>query len=58
MLAESVFQDCSIFKIKGQLMQKLKSSFIKAWFHEKDNVSGKLDTYFSFKNDFQKEKIS
>ena len=55
-LAESVFQDCSILKIKGLIMEKLKSLFIKAWFHEKDNAFGKLDTYFSFKNCFQKEK--
>jgi hypothetical protein len=30
-----------------------KASFNK---HEKDNVSGKLDTYFSYKSMFQKEK--
>ena len=39
-------------------MKKLKTLFLKAWFHEKDNVSGKLDTYFSYKSMFQREKIS
>jgi hypothetical protein len=29
---------------------------LKAWFHEKDNVSGKLDACFFYKSVFQKEK--
>ena len=48
----------SITKIEELVMKKLKTvGFFKAWFHEKDNVSGKLDTYFSYKTMFQKEKI-
>ena len=50
------FRDYSINKIKKLVMKKLKTLFLKAWFHEKDNVSGKLDTYFSYKSMFQKEK--
>ena len=36
--------------------KKLKTLFLKAWFHEKDNVSGKLDACFFYKSVFQQEK--
>jgi hypothetical protein len=32
----------SINKRKEIVIKKLKTLFLKAWFHEKDNVSGKL----------------
>jgi hypothetical protein len=48
-------RDYSINKRKEIVIKKLKTLFLKAWFHEKDNVSGKLDTYFSYKSMFQKE---
>ena len=54
-LKEIYCRDYSINKIKEIVIKKLK---IKAWFHEKDNVSGKLNTYFSYKSMFQKRKIS
>ena len=41
---------------KKLVFSKLKSLFLQDWFHIKDNVSGKLDTYFCFKSSFQKEK--
>ena len=49
-------RDYFINKIKEFVIKKLKTLFLKAWFLEKDNVSGKLDTYFFYKSVLQKEK--
>jgi hypothetical protein len=40
----------SINKRKEIVIKKLKTLFLKAWFHEKDNVSGKLDACFFYKS--------
>lgn len=37
-------------------MQKLKSLYSVVWCSKKENVTGKFVTYFSFKNNFQREK--
>ena len=55
-LKEIYCRDYSINKIKELVIKNLKTLFLKAWFHEKDNGSGKLDTYFSYKSMLQKEK--
>ena len=55
-LKEIYCRDYSINKIKELVMKNLKTLFLKTWFHEKDNGSGKLDTYFSYKSMLQKEK--
>ena len=57
-LKEIYCRDYSINKIKELVMKKLKTLFLKAWFHEKDNVSGKLDTYVFLQKYVPKRKIS
>ena len=55
-LKEETFKENSLYKIKKEVNENLRSLYIKSWFKEKDDADGKLDTYFSFKNTFQKEK--
>ena len=55
-LKETYCIDYSINRLKQLIMKKLKTLFLKAWFNDKDNVNGKLDTYFSHKSNFQMEK--
>ena len=57
-LNEIYCRDYSINKIKEFVIKKLKTLFLKAWFHEKDNVSGKLNTCFFLQKCVPKRKIS
>jgi hypothetical protein len=54
-LNESYCQKYSLRKLKALIYSKLRENFLNEWYNQKDNSSGKLDTFFSFKTSFRKE---